>query len=85
LTSGSSNAALRSLRCVTFCGVAVLKNIVDSVVSLHGAEVSGPTQEKLLNYIQLLASTGIADDQLLAFGTAYLHEILNPDPRYTGC
>jgi hypothetical protein len=37
----------------------VLQNIVDSVVSSQGAEVSGLTQEKLLNYLQLLASTGI--------------------------
>jgi hypothetical protein len=67
-----------------FCGVA-LKDIVDSVLSSYGYEVSGPTQEKLLNYIRLLASTGKTDEQLLTFGTAYLKEILEPDPRYTGC
>lgn len=43
------------------------------------------TQEKLLNYIRLLASTGKTDEQLLAFGTAYLREILEPDSRYSGC
>ena len=67
-----------------FCG-AGLKNIVDSVVGLHGAEVSELTQNKLLNYIQLLASTGKTDEQLLTFGAAYLKEILDPDPRYSGC
>lgn len=62
-----------------------LKNIVDSVVSSFGYEVSAPTREKLLNYVRLLASTGKTEEQLLTFGTAYLKEILEPDPRYTGC
>jgi hypothetical protein len=38
------------------------------------------TQEKLLNYIRLLAATGKTDEQLLAFGTAYLQEIWSPIP-----
>jgi hypothetical protein len=67
-----------------FCG-AGLKNIVDSGVSRYGAEVSELTQSKLLNYIQLLASTGKTDEQLLTFGAAYLKEALQPDPRYSGC
>jgi hypothetical protein len=54
-------------------------------VRSYGAEVSGPTQEKLFNYIRLLASTGITDEKLLTFGRAYLREILKPNPRYTGC
>jgi len=62
-----------------------LLNIVDRVVSLYGAEVSEPAREKLINYIQLLASTGIPDEKLLIFGRAYLREILKPNPRYTGC
>jgi hypothetical protein len=65
--------------------VVALKNIVDSVVSSFGYEVSEPTQEKLLNYIRLLASTGKTEEQLLTFGTAYLKEILEADPRHTGC
>ena len=62
-----------------------MENIVDRVVRSHGAEVSGPTREKLSNYIRLLASTGVPDEKLLAFGRAYLREILKPNPRYTGC
>ena len=70
LTAEQSNAAVRSLRCVSvFFGVG-LQNIVDRVVRSYGAEVSGPTQEKLINYIQLLASTG--NEKLLMFGRAYL-------------
>ena len=66
-----------------FCGAGV-DNIVDSVVSSYGREVSGQTQEKLLNYIRLLASTGKTDEQLLTLGAAYLREALEPDSRYTG-
>ena len=85
LTAEQSNGAVRLLRCVSvFFGVG-LQNIVDRVVRSHGAEVSRPTQEKLFNYIRLLASTGIPDEKLLSFGRAYLREILKPDPRYTGC
>jgi hypothetical protein len=61
-----------------------LHNIVDSVVNSYNGEVSRLTQEKLLNYIRLMASTGKTDEQLLAFGTGYLREILKPDPRYSG-
>jgi hypothetical protein len=85
LTAELSNAAVRSLRCVSvFLGVG-LQNIVDKIVRSYGAEVSQPTQEKLFNYIRLLASTGIPDEKLLTFGRAYLREILKPNPRYTGC
>jgi hypothetical protein len=66
------------------CGVA-LDNIVNNVVSSYGGEVSELTQERLLNYMRLLASTGKTDEQLLAFGMAYLREILEPDPRHSGC
>ena len=45
-----------------------MENIVDSVVRSYGAEVSEPTQEKLFNYIRLLASTGVSDEKLLTFG-----------------
>jgi hypothetical protein len=65
--------------------VSELQNIVESVVRSYAAEVSEPAQEKLFNYIRLLASTGITDEKLLTFGRAYLKEILKPDPRYTGC
>ena len=63
------------------CGV---DNIVNRVVNSYRGEVSGLTQERLLNYIRLLASTGKTDEQLVAFGRAYLREILQPDPRYSG-
>jgi hypothetical protein len=66
-----------------FFGV-VMDGIVESVLSSYGRSVTGETREKLLGYIQLLASTGQTGDQLVTFGSAYLHEISAPDPRYTG-
>ena len=81
MTRCKRNAALRLLRCVSVLAVRALKNIVDSFVSLHWAEVSGPTQERLLNYIQLLASTGETNEQLPTLGAAYLKEIVEPDRR----
>ena len=62
-----------------------MDNIVDSVVRSYDGEVNGLSQERLLNYIRLLASTSKTDEQLVVFGTAYLREILEPDPRYSGC
>jgi len=85
LTAEQSNGAVRSLQCVYVFFGGGLENIVDSVVRSYGAEVSEPAQEKLFNYIRLLASTGISDEKLLTFGRAYLREILEPNPRYTGC
>jgi hypothetical protein len=81
LTAGQPNAALRL--CGLFCGAGV-DNIVASVVSSYGREVSGQILEKLLNYIRLLASAGKTDEQLLTLGAAYLREAFQPDPRYTG-
>ena len=62
--------ALIALR-KSICGVGV-NSIVASVLRSSGRAVTEPIQEKLLNYIQLLSSTGKTHDQLLAFGTAYL-------------
>jgi hypothetical protein len=67
-----------------FFGVA-MNDLVDRVVSFHGRNVSEPTQAKLFNYINLLAAAGKTPDELLAFGEAYLNEISEPDPRYSGC
>ncbi|WP_407175544.1 hypothetical protein [Bradyrhizobium sp. STM 3562] len=64
-------------------GVAV-ESIVEAVVDCFGGSISRPTQQKLLSYLHLLASTGKTDEQLLAFGIAYVRELLEPNPRYSG-
>ena len=60
-----------------------MNEILDRILSDRPAAVE--TRERVKNYIGLLASTGIADRQLLRYGKAYLRELLAPDSRYTGC
>ena len=61
------------------------KDIVDTILQSSDGEARKAIYGKVSNYIVLLASTGKTEEQLLVLGKAYLHEILNPDPRYTGC
>ena len=61
-----------------------MDNIVENVLSSYGGEVSEPARKKLLGYIQLLASTGQTEDQLVTLGSAYLRELSQPDHRYSG-
>jgi hypothetical protein len=64
--------------------MASKKNIVEAIFKSFEGE-SEVAAEKVRNYIDLLASTGKTEEQLVTLGKAYLHEILNPDPRYSGC
>ena len=61
-----------------------MNDIVEKVLNAYGKDASD-SREKVRNYLSLLASTGKTEEQLLAFGTAYLREILEPDSRYSGC
>ena len=65
--------------------VVDLGEIASSIVHSYAGGVSEGTQERLLNYVRLLASARKTDEQLVALGTAYLREILDPDRRYSGC
>jgi hypothetical protein len=62
-----------------------MNDIVERVLSSADLSVGLEAREKVRNYISLLASTGKTSRQLELFGRAYLQEILQPDPRYTGC
>jgi hypothetical protein len=61
-----------------------MDHIVERVLSSYGSDVS-TIREKVSSYLSLLASAGKTDEELFAFGTAYLKEVLEPDPRYSGC
>jgi hypothetical protein len=61
-----------------------MNDVVERVLSSAGP-VGFEAREKVRNYISLLASTGKTGHQLEHFGRAYLKEILQPDPRYSGC
>ena len=65
--------------------LAYKKDIVEAVLQSSDSEARKDFYGKVSNYIGLLASTGKTEEQLLVLGKAYLDEILNPDPRYTGC
>ena len=78
MTSAVTNAAMQMLRCV-------MNDIVEQAVRSYGRDVNWDVREKVSHYISLLAASGQTEAELLAFGTAYLKEILEPDPRYSGC
>ncbi len=65
--------------------VVFLNEIVENILSSYGGNVSALTQQRLFNYMKLLASAGKTREQLHWFGTAYLREIVEPDRRYSGC
>jgi hypothetical protein len=61
-----------------------INRIVEEVLSSQHEDGSN-LRPRLTNYVQLLASTSTTEGQLLAFATAYLIEIREPDSRYSGC
>jgi hypothetical protein len=62
-----------------------MNDIVDTILQALDRDIGETAHAKVRNYINLLASTGKTDEQLVALGRAYLDEILNPNPRYSGC
>jgi hypothetical protein len=61
--------------------------IVESILRTSGrSDLDAQSRAKILRYLETLKSAGNKDEQQLAtFGLAYLEQLLNPDPRYTGC
>jgi hypothetical protein len=72
-------------RCFGLVVLAYKRDIVEAVLQSFDSEARKIAYGKVSNYIGLLASTGKTEEQLVVLGKAYLNEILNPDPRYTGC
>jgi hypothetical protein len=70
--------------CILF-GMAYKKDILEVILQSLEGDAGEIVAGKVRYYIELLASTGKTEEQLVALGKAYLHEILNPDPRYSGC
>jgi hypothetical protein len=63
-----------------------MTDIVDSISKAYGSELDAECRTKISRYLQTLNSTGTRDNQqLLTYGLAYLAQLRNPDPRYTGC
>ena len=66
-----------------------MPEIVDHILQIYAAELDSEfleaSREKVSRYIQTLASTGKDSGQLTEYGLAYLKELHEPDPRYSGC
>jgi len=61
--------------------------IMDGILRASGrSDLDAHSRAKILRYLETLKSAGNRDEQqLTTFGLAYLDQLFNPDPRYTGC
>jgi hypothetical protein len=82
LTEPAPDAALHLLRCERD-----MSEIVDSILRTSGhSDLDAQSRAKIIRYLETLRSAGNRDEQQLAtFGLAYLEQLFNPDPRYSGC
>ena len=82
LTEPVRDAAMRSLQCER-----VMSEIVDSILRTSGrSDLDAQSRAKVMRYLETLRSAGNRDEQqLTTFGLAYLEQLFNPDPRYSGC
>jgi hypothetical protein len=64
-----------------------MSEIVDSILLTSGrSDLDAISRAKIIRYLETLKSTGNRDEQqLTTFGLAYLEQLFNPDPRYSGC
>ena len=65
----------------------VMSEIVDSILKTSGRiDLDAQSRAKIIRYLETLKSAGNRDEkQLATFVLAYLEQLLNPDPRYSGC
>jgi hypothetical protein len=61
-----------------------MTELVDNILKAYGRELDAESRAKIIRYLETLSSTGKKDD-LTAYGLAYLEQLHNPDPRYSGC
>jgi hypothetical protein len=97
LTPQKAGAAMRLLHCGNVGVFKALefsmKEIVDQALGAYefigemDVAVVAQSREKIVRYIDQLASTGLTDQhQLSEYARAYLKELLEgPDPRFSGC
>jgi hypothetical protein len=92
LTVRKGDGALQTLQCVKYRSFPV-DQIIDQILQSYGqgteldAERLAKSREKVIQYIDTLASAGQNDPRRLAvFARAYLKQLQEgPDPRFTGC
>jgi hypothetical protein len=73
---------MQSLQCER-----VMTKIVDGILLTAGrSDLDAQSRAKIIRYLETLKSAGNRDEQqLTTFGLAYLEQLFNPDPRYSGC
>ena len=64
-----------------------MTKIVDGILLTAGrSDLDAQSRAKIIRYLETLKSAGNRDEQqLTTFGLAYLEQLFNPDPRYSGC
>ena len=63
-----------------------MSEIVATVLEAYGRELDADSRARISRYLETLSSAGKRDSQqLTAYGLAYLEQLHNPDPRYSGC
>ncbi len=61
-----------------------MTKILNDILETYGCELDAELKAKMARYLETLTSAGKRDD-LATYGLAYLEQLRNPDPRYTGC
>jgi hypothetical protein len=61
-----------------------MSELLADIVSAYGRELDAESLAKIRRYLETLSSA-VRTDDLPAYGLAYLEQLHNPDPRYTGC
>jgi hypothetical protein len=61
-----------------------MRETIDDFIEIYGRELDAESRDKIRRYLETLSSTGKKED-LTIYGLAYLDQLHNPDPRYTGC
>ena len=63
-----------------------MSEIVDGILLTSGrGDLDAQSRAKIIRYLETLKSAGNRDEQqLTTFGLAYLEQLFNPDPRYSG-
>ncbi len=64
-----------------------MSDIVDSILRASGrGDLDAQSRARIISYLETLRSAGNRDEQqLTTFGLAFLDQLFNPDPRYSGC
>jgi hypothetical protein len=61
-----------------------MSELLADIVSAYGRELDAETLAKTWRYLETL-KPAVRTDDLPAYGLAYLEQLHNLDPRYSGC